>query len=711
MPRDSSVCTVLLKRRNGHLTRKSCYVIVVLLNYFAWKFVDQSWLLGVRPVERNFFKLFVFGKFRFGLSAIGLHVLVAATSLNIVSAFSKEALIDNANIKYAELGFGAESYFSTSDLKSFARIVENEVAPQNADELAALGEKYLWGIGVTADPAKAMDLLEQSVAGGSANGRRILGKQFLTGWVLQKKTIEGQQLLETAIAAGDVEAKVILGEIYVDGNYLPRDAVKGLSLLESAAAAGNADAFTTLGIKYLWGSGVEANPQKSLDYLQKGVVAGSADARLTLGKQLITGWVLTKNPKEGVKLLEAAIALGDVNAKAALGEIYANGYYLPRKTEEGLALLESAAAVENRDALDVLGTLYLSGSGVERNAAKADDFLRRSMKAGNKDAGRVLGEALIKGVGVTKNTQEGLKLLQTAGENGDAKSLIVLGRYYLDGSQTKPDPKRGRAFLEKAAFLGNTDGVEQLGSALIWSKSSSDTKLAVKYLILAGNAGHGSAWYTLAQGAIFKKMGKGGTAKYTDFRDKARALKEPNIEVLEAQRWMWGMGGVKSNPAKTLAILEQAADAGNATAARYLIGLMQNGNYYFKKSQSKARAYAKRYGKPPSIAEKLDQMIQYDAPGKADINSLASMSKEITAHPELETEAFYIRVFRANQNLYSYGLQTALKAQGLYQGPLDGIVGDQTIAALQVACDSRLGPAKCTGNLLSANIVVAIISH
>ena len=591
------------------------------------------------------------------------------------------------------------------------KTAEAEALPQTADDLAALGIKYLWGSGVTADPAKALDLLQQAVVGGSAEAKRTLGKQLLTGWVLTKNSAEGLRLLEAAIAAGDIDAKVILGEIYVGGSYLPRDSVKGLALLESAAASENADAYASLGTLYLWGSGVEANPQKSLDYLQKGVAAGSLDARLTLGKQLITGWVLPKNPNEGLKLLEAAIASGDVNAKVILGEIYAYGYYLPRDIEKGLALLQSAASVENREALEILGSLYLSGSGFEHNPIKAEDFLQRSIKAGSKDAARILGEAMIAGAGVKKNAAEGLKLLEAAGVKGDARSLIVLGRYYLDGKHAKPDLKRGRAYYEQAAALGNTDGVQQLGNSLIWSKASSDVKLAEKYLILAGNAGHGSAWYTLAQGAIFKKMGKGGTAKYTDFRDKARALKEPNIEVLEAQRWMWGMGGVKSNPAKTLAILEQAADAGNATAARYLIGLMQNGNYYFKKSQSKARAYAKRYGKPPSIAEKLDQMIQYDAPGKADINSLASMSKEIASHPELETEAFYIRVFKANQNLYSYRLQTALKAQGLYKGVLDGIVGDQTIAALQVACDSRLGPAKCTGNLLSANIVVAIISH
>ena len=548
---------------------------------------------------------------------------------------------------------------------------------------------------------------------GSVEEQRRRGEALITAEGTAKNPAEGVKLLEGAIAAGDIRAMAVLGKFYADGYYLPRDAKKGMALLQSAAAAADPDALLALGQAYLWGSGVRANASKALDFLQRGATAGSVEAQGILGEQLITGWVLAKNRAEGLKLLEAAIATGDVRAKAILGRLYIEGSYLPRDAKKGMALLESAAAAKNHDALTALGLAYLSGRGVSANPAKALDYLQRAVKGGNKEARRRLGEALITGSGVVRNRSEGVQLLEAAGKNGDAKSLVILGQLLLEGRLVKINPEGGRALLEKAAKLGEVAGVEQLGGTLMWSaRSATDRKLAENYLTMAGKAGKGSAWTTLAQGAMYGKLSKASNGKYKMFVENARALGDAQIEIVEADRWMWGAGGARANPTKAISTLEAAAAAGNQDAIEYLIRLQRDGNgWNIKKSSKRADAYFAKYGGKLTKQRKYRQRILLQAAKSKSLNDFGQLSGEIGGHPELASHDFHKQVFRANPNFSIFLLQEKLRDRKVYEGPINGLATARTLASIRLACDALRSRSKCTGPILSDGVIAQVIMN
>lgn len=563
-------------------------------------------------------------------------------------------------------------------------------------------------------PGTASDQAPPITKVSDIKAQRVLGEQLIIGWSLAKNTVEGQKLLEAAVAAGDVRAKAILGKFYVDGYYLPRDTKKGMALLESAAAAKDADALTALGMAYLWGSGVPANPAKALDFLRRGATAGSADARRALGEQLITGWVLAKNLAEGLKLLEGTVAAGDVRAKAILGKLFVDGYYLPRDAKKGMALLESAAAAKDADALTALGSIYLTGNGVSTaDSAKALNYLKDGVNGGSKEAQRRLGDAWITGSGVAKNPTEGLKLLEAAGKNGDAKSLVILGRLLMEGRFLKANPARARSLFEKAAKLGDVEGVELLGGKLMWSgRSKADAKLAEKYLTMAGKAGRGPAWTTLAQGAIYGKLGKGSTAKYPVFLKNARLLGETRIEIVEAERWMWGQAGTKADASKTISTLETAAAAGNRDAIKYLISLLRDGNGRgINKSTKKAQTYLDKYGNKLTQADQYRQAILLKAARTDSLNAFAQLSEKIDSRSDFVSAEFHKQLFRVNRNFSIYLLQAALKERKIYKGPLNGMATASTVSSIRRACDALHGEAKCEGKLLSEETMARVIMN
>ncbi len=564
------------------------------------------------------------------------------------------------------------------------------------------------------EPGVASDQAAPIAKAGDVEAQRILGERLITGWDIAKDTVEGLKLLEAAIAAGDVRANAILGKFYVDGYYLPRDTKKGIALLEQAAAAEDVDALATLGQVYLWGSGAPADPSKALDFLRRGTVAGSVEARRILGEQLITGWVLAKKPAEGQKLLEAAIAAGDIRAKVVLGKLYVDGRYLPRDNKRGMALLESAAAVKNADAITKLGLVYLTGNDVTKaDPAKALDYLQRGVDAGNKEAQRRLGEALITGSGVVRKPLEGRKLLEAAGKNGDAKSLVTLGRLLMEGQYLKTDLPRAQSLFEKAAQLGDVEGIELLGRKLMWSqRSKTDANLAEKYLTMAGKAGRGPAWTTLAQGAIYGKLGKGSAAKYPVFLKNARRLGETKIEIVEAERWTWGLAGAKANASKTISTLETAAAAGNQDAIKYLISLLRDGNgWNIKRNIKKAQAYLDKYGSKLAQADQHQQAILLKVARTNSLSAFAQLSEKIDANPDFVSAEFHKQLFRTNQNFSVYLLQAELKERKIYTGSLNGKATARTISAIRSACDALQGKAKCKGKILSEGVIVQVIMN
>ncbi len=237
-----------------------------------------------------------------------------------------------------------------------------------------LGQIYLTGEGVKADPAKGQEYLERSIAAGRVGAQIKLGDALVKGKLLPKDTVFGLKLLEEA-ATKDHWGKFVLAEHLLSDKTL-KNFSRALGLLRSAADSGNPYALEMLGQIYLNGDGVAADSKLAREYLERAMAAGSIGAQVKLGEALIRGKGLPKDPAEGLKLIETA-ALTNQWGQLSLGNMLLSGE-LPRDVSRALKLLHSAADSGNAYALERLAHVYLAGEGVPADPKRGQEYRERA---------------------------------------------------------------------------------------------------------------------------------------------------------------------------------------------------------------------------------------------------------------------------------------------------------------------------------------------
>jgi TPR repeat protein len=157
------------------------------------------------------------------------------------------------------------------DVPRAVTLLEAAAASDNPYALEKLGEMYLKGEEVAADPEKARSYLERAIMAGRTEIRFKLGRALIRGQGVAKDMVEGAKLLEAA-ARTDPWAQLALGGMLLSGE-LPRDVPRAVTLLEAAAASDNPYALEKLGKMYLKGEEVAADPEKARSYLERAAAA------------------------------------------------------------------------------------------------------------------------------------------------------------------------------------------------------------------------------------------------------------------------------------------------------------------------------------------------------------------------------------------------------------------------------------------------------
>ncbi|MFP1645497.1 tetratricopeptide repeat protein [Pontitalea aquivivens] len=435
-----------------------------------------------------------------------------------------------------------------------------------------------------------------------------------------------------------------------------------------------------------------------------------AAAIRTQGEALIYGLGdVAQDVPAGLSLLDQAASAGDAAAKAALGKILLDGYYTKADTAKGTRLLEEAAANGNAAAQRTLGTALLWGTGRAADPTRARTLLDQAASAGDAEARRVLGEQLIGGWVLPRDVSAGQALLEQAVTAGDAQAQVILGDLLLHGTGLPKDESRALDLFEQAAAAGNGAGLERFGTTLMWRQR--DPAAAEAYLRRAGELGRSTAWVTLAEGAMYGFLGEGSRQKFDGFARQARAAGEGRIEVLEAQRRTWGISMVASGP-ETLAGLERAAEAGNKDALLYLIGQVRNGNRYnIRKEPDRALAYLDRFASLLSAPEIERLRFSIDAARVKTIPAYERLAARLAAEPDLIARGFGPELARANDNFTIYLLQTRLRTEGRYNGPIDGLATRATLRALYAACTPLMGAARCGDDILKPEVLGRLLDR
>lgn len=290
----------------------------------------------------------------------------------------------------------------------------------------SLARAYLEGRGVGKNPAEALRLLELAARGGNVVAQNNLGIFWFEGLGGKSDEFKAFSWFESAAKKDYPPSILFLGMSYLQGTGVPPDAIRGVSLLKKAANLGNTEAQNNLAYCYANGIGVEQNSALAFEYYKKAAVGGYALAQNTLGDCYFSGNGCAEDKAEAVKWYRRAAFQGDVSAQSNLGYC------------------------------------YLEGIGIGKSAADAIKWLKKAADAGDVPAQSNLGTCYVNAIGVEQNLPEAVKYLKLAADKEDAQAMGNLGACYYNGLGVERDQFKGLDLLRRAAKAGNEDAKKAL---------------------------------------------------------------------------------------------------------------------------------------------------------------------------------------------------------------------------------------------------------
>lgn len=299
--------------------------------------------------------------------------------------------------------------------------------------MSQLGQAYLRGEGLPANPVKGRVWLERAVEAGNLHAAQTLGSAYLRGeHGVEQDPAEARRLLQMAVAAGDPNAERDLGYALIDpgDTGLPPDIERGMRLLETAARKGDRYAMELLGKLYLEGGhGIQPQPESARVWLTRAAEKGDLSSMTALGSGYIEGTLPNGDLEQGIDYLERAAEAGDDTARAKLGDLYLFGAEgIQPQPAKGEALLKQAAENDHPGAMAALGRAYLDGTLGERRIDEGARLLFSAARAGHPTARYVLAEAFLQSQGLeTANRDYAQAWLETvvAGDTDAALATLT----------------------------------------------------------------------------------------------------------------------------------------------------------------------------------------------------------------------------------------------------------------------------------------------
>lgn len=234
-----------------------------------------------------------------------------------------------------------------------------KVPKVDPEELFFSANKYLGGIGVTEDKAKAVELFKQAAELGHKQA---------------KIELAGIEICQQALLKLD-----------------EKDAQGAFQILASACQEGSFYANRLEAMGYDRGLFDFEGKRNKKYKLGSGLLGGLASA-------VVNSHVNGKAAKEQHGLANAcyrkAAEIGDLYSQKKVGFCYLNGEkdFYTQDFTKAATLLEGPAKAGDADALYALGVLYYSGKGVTENKEKGVQMMRQAADFGNEEAKKKLIE-------------------------------------------------------------------------------------------------------------------------------------------------------------------------------------------------------------------------------------------------------------------------------------------------------------------------------
>ncbi|MBL8598037.1 MAG: sel1 repeat family protein [Devosia sp.] len=204
-------------------------------------------------------------------------------------------------------------------------------------------EHYQYGIGVSYDLDKAVELLEAAAARGHPNAERRLGDIHHYDQFGRVDYAVAAVHYQRAIALGSAIAEMAYGELLIcDCEF--RDVDRAIALFTSAAGRGVVPAIRYLGRAYMRGEGVERDDREALRLFEIAEANGDTTSAYYIGQFYLSGLGVAVDRQQAEKWWRTATVAGLPEAQHALGRLYLFNPGPPGRLDDGIIWLERAGA-------------------------------------------------------------------------------------------------------------------------------------------------------------------------------------------------------------------------------------------------------------------------------------------------------------------------------------------------------------------------------
>jgi hypothetical protein len=385
-----------------------------------------------------------------------------------------------------------------------------------------------------------------------------------------------------------------------------------------------------------------------------------------LGSTYLDGRGTEPNAEIAARWFRKAVQKGDAASMVALGILHVFGQGVPQDDDKALGLMQDAINRGSAQAMYMLGVMYTVGRGVKRDELTAAYWRGKAVENGfvpsKAEAQGILEILRVEGRSTSSDLQNIVRGYQDAASDGDAQAMYNLGLLYASGQGVPLGYGEALGWLNKAAEAGHADAMILIGGFYISGLGvARDDKEGARWFRKAAAKGDAEAMYGLGE------LHLAGRGVVQDYRQALVWLKKSaakgHAEAMATIGGLYAEGlGVTRNGREAFRWNVKGAEKGSARAMVNLAELHRTG-FGVASDQQKA-------------AQLVVDVFKTGDDSVAELLSIASR----------DWSPQFWAVF-----------QQALKAEGVYDGPVDGTFGtdfvEQIRDAIKRLTESANGPS------------------
>jgi len=240
------------------------------------------------------------------------------------------------------------SYFAQGSFVSAGKDYHRalEFNPDNPGALAALGDLYFRGRGVSQDQTLAFNLFQKAAASGHPGAMLQVGFAYLEGAGVETDLVQARKWLADSAESGNIAAMAYLARSYREPYTDSPEPETARSWYEKAQAAGSREALVALAYMHQNGEFGEADASLAAELFAQAAEAGSSSAKVSLAHQYLTGMGVPENANRARELFEEAAQAGNPAAYLGLGHLYEAGVGVPENIQTAKGWYQKAAEAD-----------------------------------------------------------------------------------------------------------------------------------------------------------------------------------------------------------------------------------------------------------------------------------------------------------------------------------------------------------------------------